>query len=168
MSPEQLAQMLKSNTTLNISPSQLENMLGNNATLSQYLNNISAQNSTLKMSPEQLAEMTGNSTTMNVTSAQLEKMLGKNATMDLTLDKLQEFLDSNSTGNFNSTISFTPGEMANLTSDFIKSQFSNGTQTNQTDLNTVILHVMCTVKTGDLSKLFENMAIPLSSCQIRE
>jgi len=135
--------------------------------LEQYLNNTTAQNSTLKISPEQLAQMTGNNA-ISMTPAQLEKMLGDNATLNLTLDKLQEFLNANATKNFNSTISFTPGDMANLTRDFIKSQLNNATQTNQTDLNTIILHVMCTVKTGDLSKLFDNMAMPLSDCQIGE
>ncbi len=77
-------------------------------------------------------------------------------------------MNTNTTKNFNSTISFAPGDMANLTQDLIKSQLNNVTQTNQTNLNTIILHVMCTVKTGDLSKLFDNMAMPLSDCQIGE
>jgi hypothetical protein len=167
MSPEQLAEMLKSNATLNTTPSQLEKILGNNSALFQYLNNTSAQNSTLKISTEQLVEMTGNDTTMNMTPSQLENMLRNNATMNLSLDKLQEFMDKNATGNFNSTLSFSPQTMTNLTRNYINSQLGNTTQDNQNGQN-FVMHVMCTVKTNEFSKLFEDMAIPLSNCQINE
>lgn len=76
-------------------------------------------------------------------------------------------MDKNATENFNSTMSFSPEGMANLTRDYINSQLGNTTQTNQNGLDTVI-HVMCAIKTNEFSKLFENMAIPLSNCQITE
>ena len=166
ISPEQLSQILGNNATLNITPEQLAKIIGNNSTLSGDLNNTSSQNATLKISPEQLTEMMRNST-MNLTPAELEKMLKDNGTFGITPEQLQEFLGQNKTGDFNASLAFSPEDMANLTSALMKLNANGTLASNQTNLNSILLHVICTVKTGDLSKLFENMAIPLSSCQIR-
>jgi len=120
------------------------------------------------MSPEQLSQMMGNDAKLNMNPAELSKMLGDNATLDLPIDKLQRFLDNKTIGDFNASISFSPDELANLTRSLNQINGENNTNMNQTSLNGILLHVICTVKSDELSRLFESMAIPLSSCQIRE
>mgnify|MGYP001552568518 CR=1 FL=1 len=142
------------NNTIKITPRQLANLIGNSTNLN--------------MSPEQLSQIMGNDTNLNMSPAELSKMLGNNATLDLSMDKLQRFLDNKTIGDFNASISFSPDELSNLTRSLNKINDENNTSINQTSLNGILLHVICTVKSDELSKLFESMAIPLSSCQIRE
>ncbi len=168
MSPEQLSEMMGNSTNLNMSPAELSKILGNDSSLSRYLNSTAMQNSKMNMSPEQLSEMMGNSTNLNMSPAELSKILGDNATLDLTSDKLRGFLDNKTIGDFNASISFSPDQLANLTRSLNKANEGNITGINQTGLNNILLHVICTIKSDELSKLFESMVIPLSSCQIRE
>ncbi|MDE2589511.1 MAG: hypothetical protein KGL95_07585, partial [Patescibacteria group bacterium] len=168
ITPKQLSEMMGNSTNLNMSPEQLSKILGNDSALSKYLNSTTLQDSEMKITPKQLSEMMGNSTNLNMSPEQLSKILGDNATLDLTPNTLQEFLNNKTMGNFNASLSFSPSELANLTKSLDRIKESNFTGINQTSFNDTLLHVICIVKSGELSKLFDSMAIPLSSCQIKE
>jgi hypothetical protein len=139
---------------MNMTAAQLEKILGNNTSMN--------------MTAAQLEKILGNNTSMNMTAAQLEKILGNNTSMNMTFDKLQKLINNMTLGDYNDTVSASQKDLSNITKSLNTQHEYNITATNQTILNTILLHIVCTVKSNELGKLFDNMTIPLSSCHIQE